>query len=116
MIENVYVRAEIIGELPSGQKQIRFCINNADGIRIYTDERCLIRPANLENCWISVNDKLPPHFVSVLGYMPDQHPLPTVRECYRTDGNDFYVPAISSHEIVTHWLPLPEFKKDGGGV
>ena len=32
--------------------------------------------------WYKVEDKMPERFVSVLGYMPDQAPFPTVRECW----------------------------------
>lgn len=32
--------------------------------------------------WYKVEDKMPERFVSVLGYVPDQTPFPTVRECW----------------------------------
>ena len=66
-----------------------------------------------EPCWKSVNDELPPHFVSVLGYMPDAYPMPTVRECYRVEDNSFYIPALGGFEAVTHWLPMPEYRSGG---
>lgn len=43
MSGQVYVRAQIYGELPSGQKLVGILANNADGIRFYTEERCLVR-------------------------------------------------------------------------
>lgn len=39
--------------------------------------------------WISVNDRMPEPWVSVLVYMPEERPLQVVRE-------------------VTHWMPMPE--------
>lgn len=52
--------------------------------------------------WIAVADRMPPEFVSVLGYIPDLEPAPTVMECFLTDKCTFYVPGISGFEIVTH--------------
>lgn len=43
----VYIRAEIIRELPSGQKYIKLLANNADGIRFYTDDKSIIYPENI---------------------------------------------------------------------
>ena len=41
--ELVYIRAEVLDQLPSGQKQVRILASNADGIRFYTDEHSIIR-------------------------------------------------------------------------
>lgn len=67
-----------------------------------------------EEDWISVADEMPPPFVSVLGYIPDLEPGPTVMECYLTDQCTFYAPGTMGFEVVTHWLPMPEYKKGGG--
>lgn len=40
---HVFIRAEIIGELPSGQKMVRLLANNADGIVFYTDDKSIVR-------------------------------------------------------------------------
>ena len=55
--------------------------------------------------WISVKEKLPKPFVSVLGYCPDEIPLPIVHEVYM-DGSGHW----ETHGLgkVTHWLPMPE--------
>ena len=38
----VYVRAEIIGKLPSGQKRVHLLANGADGISFYTDNKSIV--------------------------------------------------------------------------
>ena len=62
--------------------------------------------------WISVEDRMPDPFVSVLTYMPDMPTFPPVREAYRV-GNVFYIPAMADREHVTHWMPMPEPPKEG---
>ena len=57
--------------------------------------------------WISVNDRLPQNFVSVLGYMTDAGEFPPVRECY-TVGNEFFFPALGDVHPVSHWCELPQ--------
>jgi hypothetical protein len=57
--------------------------------------------------WIPVTEKLPPNFVSVLGYMTDAGDFPPVRECY-TVGNAFFFPALGDKHPVSHWCEMPE--------
>jgi hypothetical protein len=57
--------------------------------------------------WISVNDRLPQSFVSVLGYMTDAGEFPPVRECY-TVGNAFFFPALGDVHPVSHWCEMPQ--------
>ena len=57
--------------------------------------------------WISVDDRLPQNFVSVLGYMTDAGEFPPVRECY-TVGNAFFFPALGDVHPVSHWCELPQ--------
>ena len=57
--------------------------------------------------WISVNDRLPQNFVSVLGYMTDAGEFPPVRECY-TVGNAFFFPALGDVHPVSHWREMPK--------
>ena len=57
--------------------------------------------------WISVDDRLPQNFVSVLGYMTDAGKFPPVRECY-TVGNAFFFPALGDVHPVSHWCEMPQ--------
>lgn len=60
--------------------------------------------------WISVEDRLPEEFVSVLGYMTDAGNFPPVRECYKV-GGVFFFPALGDIHRISHWMPLPEAPK-----
>ena len=57
--------------------------------------------------WISVDEKLPQNFISVLGYMTDAGEFPPVRECY-TVGNVFIFPALGDIHPVSHWREMPQ--------
>lgn len=62
--------------------------------------------------WISVKDKLPHGFVSVLGFMTDAGCFPAVRECYRVGDDRFFFPALQEEHPVSHWMPMPELPKE----
>lgn len=57
--------------------------------------------------WVSVNERLPENFISVLGYMTDAGEFPPVRECY-TVGNVFFFPALGDIHPVSHWCEMPQ--------
>ena len=57
--------------------------------------------------WISVDERLPQNFISVLGYMTDAGEFPPVRECY-TVGNAFFFPALGDVHPVSHWCEMPQ--------
>ena len=57
--------------------------------------------------WISVDERLPENFISVLGYMTDAGEFPPVRECY-TVGNAFFFPALCDVHPVSHWCEMPQ--------
>ena len=57
--------------------------------------------------WISVEERLPENFISVLGYMTDAGEFPPVRECY-TVGNAFFFPALGDIHPVSHWCEMPQ--------
>ena len=57
--------------------------------------------------WISVDERIPENFISVLGYMTDAGEFPPVRECY-TVGNAFFFPALGDVHPVSHWCEMPE--------
>lgn len=65
----------------------------------------------VKNEWISVEERLPAEFVSVLGYMTDAGEFPPVRECYLV-GGVFFFPALRDRHPVTHWMPLPSPPKE----
>lgn len=60
--------------------------------------------------WISVDDRLPQNFVSVLGYMTDAGEFPPVRECYAV-GNAFFFPALGDVHPVSHWCEMPNRRR-----
>lgn len=61
------------------------------------------------NDWISIEDKLPEPFVSVLIYCPEEFPLPTVQEGYLAqNGKLFEWMARWGECHPTHWMPMPE--------
>ena len=57
--------------------------------------------------WVSVDERLPENFISVLGYMTDAGEFPPVRECY-TVGNAFFFPALGDIHPVSHWCEMPQ--------
>ena len=58
--------------------------------------------------WISVEDRLPEPFVSVLVQMPGEEPFPTVREGF-ISNDGIWQSALFRREPgeVTHWQPMP---------
>ena len=63
------------------------------------------------NNWISVKERTPSMFVSVLGYMTDAGDFPAVRECYRI-GKEFFFPALNEVHPISHWMPTPEAPRE----
>ena len=57
--------------------------------------------------WISVYERIPQNFVSVLGYMTDAGEFPPVRECYSV-RNPFFFPALGDVHPVSHWCEMPQ--------
>ena len=59
--------------------------------------------------WISVDDRLPEPFVSVLVQMPGEEPFPTVREGF-ISNDGIWQSAMFRREPgeVTHWQPMPQ--------
>lgn len=62
--------------------------------------------------WISVKERLPEKYVSVLGCMRFAYPYPEVRECWLIDDKRFFFPVLRSVEEVTHWMPMPDVPKE----
>ena len=59
--------------------------------------------------WISVNDRLPEPYVSVLVNMPGEKPFRTVREGF-ISNDGIWQSAMVRREPgeVTHWQPMPQ--------
>ena len=59
--------------------------------------------------WISVDDRLPEPFVSVLVHMPGEKPFPTVHEGF-ISNDGIWQSAMFRREPgeVTHWQPMPQ--------
>ena len=58
-MEQVLIRAEIIGENAAGQKHIRLLANNADGIHFWTDDKSIVRsiePERKKGKWIDYTE------------------------------------------------------------
>ena len=80
-----------------------------------TEKDLLIQDLRRENAelrarvqeWISLDERLPENFISVLGYMIDAGEFPPVRECY-TVGNAFFFPALGDVHPVSHWCEIPQ--------
>ena len=84
----------------------------AETIELYPSEREELADGLIANGvtvqeWISVDEKLPQNFISVLGYMTDAGEFPPVRECY-TVGNAFFFPALGDVHPVSHWREMPQ--------
>ena len=59
--------------------------------------------------WISVKERLPKPFVSVLVQMPEEAPCPTVREGFITDKGIWHSAWYDREpDEVTHWMLMPE--------
>ena len=59
--------------------------------------------------WISVNDRLPEPYVSVLVHMPGEKPCPTVHKGF-ISNDGIWQSAMFRREPgeVTHWQPMPQ--------
>ena len=81
------------------------CIDFEEAVTINADH--LISNGVTVQEWISVEERLPTDFISVLGYMTDAGEFPPVRECYIV-GNAFFFPSLRDVHPVSHWMPLPK--------
>ena len=90
-------------------KDCKFC-NDIDGCvnrrKEIIADRLIANGVTVQE-WISVDERLPENFISVLGYMTDAGEFPPVRECY-TVGNAFFFPALGDVHPVSHWCEMPQ--------
>lgn len=97
------VREKLVELVAEAKRQWNGGTNNIDA-RIADH---LIENGVTVHDWISVDERLPENFISVLGYMTDSGEFPPVRECY-TVGNAFFFPALNDVHPVSHWLEMPQ--------
>lgn len=88
--------------------------NNYDGVRCracHADDMLALVDdmADAGPRWISVEERLPENYISVIGYLPidDKEGLPPTREVYRTEKG-WFAPSLGELCIVTHWMSMPE--------
>ena len=60
--------------------------------------------------WISVEERLPSAFVSVMVHMTDAGDFPAVREGFRVSDNVYLVPALAETHPVDYWMEMPEME------
>lgn len=63
--------------------------------------------------WISVEERLPRPFVSVLVNIPGENPFPTVKEAFLEKTGMWYSIGFRyEQKEVTHWCEMPEPPKE----
>ena len=60
--------------------------------------------------WISVEERQPSAFVSVMVHMTDAGDFPAVREGFRVSDNVYLVPALAETHPVDYWMEMPEME------
>ena len=64
--------------------------------------------------WHDAQSDPPPEYVSVIGHIPSQAPIPTSRECFVTPKGTWFCQALHEECEVTNWAEMPKYK--GGNV
>lgn len=59
--------------------------------------------------WRKCEEELPQPFVSVLAYVPDEEPLPTVHEGYIDNDGKWHLVYFAYQTVVNvhSWMPIP---------
>ena len=100
-----------LGDHISYKEDIGICYDSALA-KVIEDAYMELKNGVTVQEWISVDERIPQNFVSVLGYMTDAGDFPPVRECY-TVGNAFFFPALGDIHPVSHWCEMPQPPKGG---
>ena len=80
--------------------------------KAYYELACEVEDLRAEGEWISVKDRWPKPFVSVLVYMPDEEPHPTVHEGFINKRGEWYAGGFDrSPDEVVAWKEMPEAPK-----
>ena len=93
-------------------KRLETMLENGKFDCMMNENRCINTSADVEPVqeWISVKDRLPEPFVSVLAFIQSEEPLPTVHESYIED-HSAWVCILTAERYktgeVTHWMPMP---------
>ena len=95
-----------LGDHISHKEDIGICYDSALA-KVIEDAYMALKNGVTVQEWISVDERIPQNFVSVLGYMTDAGEFPPVRECY-TVGNAFFFPALGDVHPVSHWCEMPQ--------
>ena len=94
----------------------RACLMNSE----YVPSKCSVFEDEEGYCkleWISVDEMLPSPYVSVLVYMPDETPHPTVREGFINKRDEWYAGGFDRHnDEVVAWMEMPDPPKMKGGA
>jgi hypothetical protein len=106
------VRAAIIHNSAVDYSQGRLLVIDCDGVtrELYDDGY------RKQSEWISVEDRLPKTYESVLVYMPGETPNPTVHEGFLNRFGRWYAGGFDRlPDEVVMWMPLPEPPEMKGG-
>ena len=102
-MERLFIEAEINQTLPKKHPSI-------------VKAEALYNASYRKQEWISVDDRLPEPYVSVLVYMPDEIPHPTVREGFINMRGEWYAGGFDRlPDEVVSWMEMPEAPKMKGG-
>ena len=105
------VREKLV-ELRDGAHHNASCVigdGGSDEEALEEEARYLIAHGVTVQEWISVDDRLPEPYVSVLVNMPGEKPFPTVHEGF-ISNDGIWQSAMFRREPdeVTHWQPMPQ--------
>ena len=62
--------------------------------------------------WHLASERMPEDFVSVLVHIPDDAPLPTVKEAYHAGGLWITRCCMYNNADIARWAPMPEPPKE----